>query len=145
MNATQNRPDTTKRSEHQNLVVRIHKIRQLITSGTGLDAALAELESLVPLVSSYAATESLAGQDWEISERNRLEEGISEIRSKVRELQALLDSGKRLIEDGLDSESVELRSEALNAYLLPTLTDTNEALEVLQELRSEALSAVTES
>lgn len=141
MNATQNRPETAQQNEHQNLIVQIHHIRQTLTSGSGLRNALAELERLVPVIASYVGSESLASQSLDVAERNRREERVSEIRSKVRELQALLDSGRRLIEEGTDSEGVALRSEALSAYLLPTLADTAEVL----ESRCEALAVATES
>ena len=141
MNTTQNRPVTTPRNEQQNLTVQIHQIRQLLTSGTELEEALAKLEQLVPVVSAYVASESLANQNLDVVERNPAEERVSEIRSKVRELNALLDSGSRLLQDGMETEGVSIRAAALGVYLVSTLTETADAL----ARRPAALAVLNES
>lgn len=143
MNATSNRPDTgLYQDTHQRFVSRIDQIQALVRPGTSstprvaLESAVTELEKLIPSLSQYLASQSLLSQDWDTNGRKRMEERLNQSRSKLRELQVLLESARRLLGD-LEPDDSGPMAEALNTYLGPSLDDMREAIVAQSEVRTE--------
>ena len=134
MNATHNQPATgLYQGTHLQFVSRIEEIQGLVRPGSSssperaLETAVAALEKLLPSLSQYLASQSLLSQDWDTNGRQRMEEQLNQSRSKLRELQVLLESGRRLLGELEPGDSSPM-AEALNTYLGPSLDDMKEAI-----------------
>lgn len=146
MNATYNRPDTRLyQDSHQRFVTRIEQIQGLLHPGSGssphsaLTSAVTALEGLLPSLSQYLAAQSLLSQDWDTNGRQRMEEHLNQSRSKLRELQVLLESARRVLSEA-EPGSGDPMAQALNTYLGPTLEDMKDALLAQVEVRTGAHS-----
>jgi ElaB/YqjD/DUF883 family membrane-anchored ribosome-binding protein len=142
MNATHNRPVTgLYQDTHQRFVARIEEIQAIVRPGSSstphaaLETAVAALEKLIPSLSQYLASQSLLSQDWDTNGRQKMEEQLNQSRSKLRELQVLLESARRLLGEQEAGGSSPM-AEALNTYLGPSLDDMKEAILAQAEVRT---------
>ncbi len=151
MNATQKSPQSHLfANEPEKLVSRLREIQSIAAPGTqstprqALSAAIESLEELIPILRQHLSAQSLLSQDWDSAGRTRMEEQLNQSRSKLRELQVLAESGRRLLSDEEpqeDETSADPVAEALNAYLVPSLDDMTEALEAQEALRPSSTTA----
>lgn len=147
MNSTRNRPGAhVFENGYQRLVVRIEEVQAALRPGAAntpreaLQRSIASLERLIPALSQYLASQSLLSQDWDTNGRQRMEEQLNQSRSKLRELQVLLDSGRRLLLEESESDTAGAIFEAINVYLVPSLEDMKDALLAQAEVRTQGKS-----
>lgn len=124
MNAMHRSPQAYATQGHmQKLRARLKRIRAFVSPGSGftdarsaLVGAVEELEALLPELSQHVAHSH--GEAVAVAS----EQDLAESRSQLRELQALLDSGHRLLESG-SSGNTNTMAQALNAYLVACIDD----------------------
>lgn len=139
MNSTRNRPEaTTYPSSHARFAARIEEVQAIVRGSSSphavLEAAVTALEKLIPALSQFLAAQSLLSQDWDTAGRQRMEEHLNQSRSKLRELQVLAESARRVVSESTPGGSNPV-AEALNAYLVPSLDDMKEAILAQAEVR----------
>lgn len=137
MNTTrEDRSSAPAGEQLKSLLFMLRRIQELSTPGSmglGSRAAIVQcvpgLERVLPELSRFLATESLIVAGFGHEDRSRVESRLAEVRSKARELQALLESAKRLLSEHPTAEEADEPAAGLTSYLGSTVRDTIEALE----------------
>lgn len=137
MNTTrEDRSSAPAGEQLKSLLFMLRRIQELSAPGSAAVGARAELvqcipglERILPELTRFLATESLLVAGFGHEDRNRVESRLAEVRSKSRELQALLESAKRLLAEHPTAEDADGPAAGLNSYLGSAVRDTIEALD----------------
>jgi hypothetical protein len=122
--------------QRKSLLFMLHRIEELSAPGAlglGARATLVQcvpgLERVLPELARFLATESLLVAGFGHEDQNRAESRLAEVRSKARELQALLESAKQLLAEHPTAEAADAMAERLNSYLGCAVRDMIDTLE----------------
>jgi hypothetical protein len=116
---------------------RLRRLQAFASPGSGfsgarsaLVACIEEMEDLQPrLAEFFSAEPSRSLPSPQRDGTKAIEQIQAENRSRLRELHALFESGKRLLEDRPTSREADPVAEALNAYLVALVCDLLRTLE----------------